>query len=318
MRAVWLSSTYYLDDAVQKLSANAERMLTRAMAHCGAAESSGYVSEAAIKMLGLPNPRKLVSELVEAQILVPRKTGGWEFRSWESWNSAGDVLIARRRADRERQARLRAERQGKSRDMSRDTDNGVDTGNVSYSSVETEKTREKSARASNPQRSAKPVETHDDQQERENLSRDMSRDVTAPEESREEQNTSYLSESATDSNGRSGIAATPGAALVREIVPRGHPDAVLSVLRVRASELIRQGHPRADVAAALQLWCDKPSLGPNILPTLLSEVIKTRTATANGRPGPGVDKTRAFAEFAAEERALEQAQAATARKELTT
>lgn len=121
-----------------------------------------------------------------------------------------------------------------------------------------------------------------------------------------------LPESATDSNGRDGIAATPGAELVREIIPHGHPDAVLSMLRVRASELLKQGHPRSDVAATLELWLTKPSLGPNALPSLLSEVVKARAApTANG------DKTRAFAELAAEERALEHAQTATARKEIT-
>ncbi|MEC4836088.1 hypothetical protein R2362_15875 [Mycobacteroides chelonae] len=35
MKAVLLSSTYYLDEAVQQLSPNAERMLTRALAFCG-------------------------------------------------------------------------------------------------------------------------------------------------------------------------------------------------------------------------------------------------------------------------------------------
>lgn len=125
--------------------------------------------------------------------------------------------------------------------------------------------------------------------------------------------TGYLTESATDSNNRDSAAATPGAELVREIIPPGHPDAVLTVLRVRASELIKQGHSRADVAATLELWLTKPSLGPNALPSLLSEVIKTRTA-APGRASPSSDKTRAFAELAAEERAHE-AQAA-ARKEL--
>lgn len=316
MKAVWLSSTYYLDEAVQNLSANAERMLTRAMAHCGAAESSGYVSEAAIKMLGLPNPRKLASELVDAEIFVPRATGGWDFRSWESWNSAGDALIARRKADRDRQARLRAAKQGKSRDTSRDTESAGGTGNHTYSPVEPEKTSEKTASTSNPQACAQPVETRPDQRSRESLSRNMSRDVTAPEESRGEQDSSYLRESATESSGNSGIAATPGAALVNEIIPREHPDAVRTLLRIRASELLRAGHAKADVAAALELWLNKPSLGPNVLPSLLSEVIRSRTAPA-GRTGPGADKTRAFAELAAEERALEQTHAPTARRELT-
>lgn len=315
MKAVWLSSTYYLDEAVQSLSANGERMFLRLMAYCGAAESSGYVSEAAIKMVGLPNPRKLVTELVEVHILVPRPGGGWDFRSWESWNSAGDALIARRKADRERQARLRAAKQGKSRGQSRDKSAADSAENHSYSPVAHEKTGKKSSSSDAQRKSAQPVETPSDQQERESVSRNMSRDVTPPEESREEQDSGYLRESATDSNGYGAIAATPGAELVREIIPNDHPDAVRTLLRLRANELLRAGQRRADVAAALELWLTKPSLGPNALPSLLSEVIKTRTAPAAGRAGS--DKTRAFAELAAQERALEHAQTATARKELT-
>jgi hypothetical protein len=122
MKAVLLSSTYYLDEAVQLLSPNAERMLTRALAFCGNVESSGYISELNITMLGLPNPKKLARELVDAEILVPRPNGGWDFRTWDVWNSAGDALVARRKADRERQARLRQEKKSRdeSREMSRD------------------------------------------------------------------------------------------------------------------------------------------------------------------------------------------------------
>lgn len=261
MKAVWLSSTYYLDDAVGQLSGNAERMLTRALAYCGNAETSGFVSENALNLLGLPRPKRLAQELVDAKILVPRSGGGWDFRAWESWNSAGDALIARRKADRERQARLR-EGKKKSRDASRE----------------------------------------------------KSRDVTAPEESREEQNSGYVTESATDSNGRGAVAATPGAELVNELIPRSHPDAVRTMLRIRATELLRS-HPKVDVAAALELWLSKPGLGPNALPSLVSEVVKTRAAPAAAGRQPS--KLRAFAELAAEERALEQAQAQSARKELT-
>lgn len=261
MKAVWLSSTYYLDEAVNRLSPNAERMLTRSMAYCGNAETSGYVSEIAITMLGLPNPKKLARELVSANIYVPRPGGGWDFRSWESWNSGGDALIARRKADRDRQARRREE-QRKSREQSRN----------------------------------------------------LSRDVTPPEESRGEKNSGYVHESATDSNGRGAVAATPGAELVNELIPRNHPDAVRTMLRIRATELLRS-HPRADVAAALELWLTKPSLGPNALPSLVSEVVKTRAAPAGAGRQPS--KLRAFAELAAEERALEQAQDQSGRKELT-
>lgn len=261
MKAVWLSSTYYFDEAVEKLSPNAERMLTRGIAFCGNAETQGYISMSQLNMLGLPNPKRLLKELVDGEILIPQPDGRWYFDAWPDWNSSGDKLIARQKADRERQARAR-ERKKTSQPKPRDA------------------------------------------------SRENSRDVTPPEERREEENSGYPRESATDSNGRGGVAATPGAQLVRELIPPGHPDAVLTVLRVRASELLKQGHPKADVAAALELWLTKPSLGPNALPSLLSEAVKARSGAASGG-----DKTRAFAELAAEERALEQS--TNGRKELT-
>lgn len=94
---------------------------------------------------------------------------------------------------------------------------------------------------------------------------------------------SYVHQSATVPNARDSVAATPGAELIRELVPPGHPDAVLTVLRIRANELLRK-HPRSEVAAAVQLWLDKPSLGPHALPSLLSEVIKSRAAPNGARP----------------------------------
>lgn len=125
---------------------------------------------------------------------------------------------------------------------------------------------------------------------------------------------SYVSESATEPNGRDSIVATPGAELVREIIPPGHPAATLTLLRIRSGELLKQNHSRADVAAALELWLTKPNLGPNALPSLLSEVIKSRAAPGNGQP---TSKMRALAELANEVRAAEQAQATPGRKELT-
>lgn len=273
MRAVWLSSTYYLDEAVNALSANAERMLTRSMAYCGNAETSGYVSEVAITMLGLPNPKKLARELVEANIYVPRPGGGWDFRSWESWNSAGDALLARRKADRERQARLRAEK--KSRGQSRDAANRLDADGSLYSSVERENNRDLPTSTAPFSENGRRTETRSDMGDVENTSRNMSRDVTAPEESREEKNSGDVIESATEPYG-AGISATPGADLVRAIIPNSLPSAVRTGLRIQTNALLKQGHSRADLTAALQLWLTKTGVGPRLLPSLLADVMKTR------------------------------------------
>lgn len=283
MRAVWLSSTYYLDEAVGKLSANAERLLTRSMAHCGNAETSGYISEQAITMLGLPNPKKLARELVDANIYVPRPGGGWDLRSWDAWNSAGDALLARRKADRERQAKRRAE-QRKSRGQSRDTQKASGADGSLYSSVELEKNSELPTSTTTTSEDGSETKILADVPERKAVSRNMSRDVTAPEESRGEKISGYVDLEATDPYG-SGISATPGANLVREIVPKGHPPATLTSLRIQASELINQGAEPDVVRTALQLWCDKPNvgIGRTILSSLYSEAIKTRAAP---RPNP--------------------------------
>lgn len=88
-------------------------------------------------------------------------------------------------------------------------------------------------------------------------------------------------EEATDPYGH-GTSATPGADLVRAVVPKGHPSATLTSLRIQASELLRQGAEPDVVRVALELWCAKPGvgIGRTILSSLYSEAIKTRTAPA--------------------------------------
>lgn len=287
MKAVLLSSTYYLDEAVQQLSPNAERMLTRALAFCGNVESSGYISELNITMLGLPNPKKLVRELVDADILVPRATGGWDFRSWQSWNSAGDALVARRKSDRDRQARLREK---KSRDASRDSHPGTNTENRGYSPVGREKTGEKTGEksgATTPSSdSSQDSETSHEQHKLNSVSRDMSRDVTAPNRTEDKRTTGYVESVGTDSTARdderpaptSAVSATPGAELVRRHIDPSHPGPTKTALRIQASELIRGGTEPEIVTAALQLWNAKPGIGigRTILASLASEVIKSK------------------------------------------
>ncbi|WP_078313735.1 hypothetical protein [Mycobacteroides chelonae] len=287
MKAVLLSSTYYLDEAVQQLSPNAERMLTRALAFCGNAESSGYISERNITMLGLPNPKKLIGELVDADILMPRPAGGWDFRSWQSWNSAGDALVARRKADRDRQARLREK---KSRDASRDTTTDDSQKNGDDSSKKRAKNAPKSTGDGRNSSRQSVGEMEADQAKRECVSRDMSRDVTPPNRTEDKRTTTYVESVSTDSTARddeppaptSAVSATPGADLVREVIPPGHPPATLTSLRLQASELLRTGTPRDVVLAALRLWLQKPHVGNGrtILASLASEVIKSKNARA--------------------------------------
>lgn len=77
------------------------------------------------------------------------------------------------------------------------------------------------------------------------------------------------------------------ARLVRDIVPAEHPAAVKTSLRLKASELIHAGTAPDDVAEALRRWVDKTGVGPGILPSLVSDVVKERSgASARAAPGP--------------------------------
>jgi hypothetical protein len=157
--------------------------------------------------------------------------GGWVFRNWAAWQSNGDDLLKRQKADRERQARKRA----KERKESRDT----------------------------------------------------SRDVTPPEQSRGEKNEKTVGKSSQVSDARGCETGPPVNAeawkLIRAAVPAEHPQATRTALAIEAGTLLHAGTPAADVSAALELWLSKPNLGPRTLPTLVSEVIRTRDRpTING------------------------------------
>jgi hypothetical protein len=53
------------------------------------------------------------------------------------------------------------------------------------------------------------------------------------------------------------------------------------MLRIKAGELVNSGTDPGIVAEALRLWATKTGIGPGLLPSLVSDVIKTRAA-ANG------------------------------------
>ncbi|MEN6431176.1 MAG: hypothetical protein ABFC80_10110, partial [Coriobacteriales bacterium] len=96
----------------------------------------------------------------------------------------------------------------------------------------------------------------------------------------------------------SGRSATRGAELVRAVIPANHPAAVRTELRLQANALIKAGHDPADVEAALRLWLTKTGIGARLLPTLLSDVLKTRAAPPrNGADRKGNDYLRLAAEL---------------------
>ncbi|WP_052060180.1 hypothetical protein [Rhodococcoides fascians] len=293
MEKVWLSTTYYMDPAVEELTPNAERLMTRAIAYCGNAENGGKITRKALANLGIPASRSRVAELCAAKILVETDDPNvLEFRTWGQWQESGDALARRKKADRERKAR---ERDRKKR------------------------------------------------QEEEGVSRDMSRDVRATEKRREENIPTYVGSSSHVSNageadsrpssGRVGyedpktghvvvvesdpvldidvnVARGPAVdptpwKLIRDAIPVEHPQSVKTALALEVKMLLAGGTTHEDVKSALVLWMQKPGLGPRTLPSLVSEVIRTRSAparTAAARPSTTDARVAAVQEAKAAER----------------
>lgn len=108
MKAVWLSSTYYLDPAVERLKPAEEILFVRAMAYCGQAESGGWVSPRGLLAVGSRYASRSARALVAVGLWVEDERGGYRFKSWDHWQESGNDLVRRKKADRERQARKRA------------------------------------------------------------------------------------------------------------------------------------------------------------------------------------------------------------------
>lgn len=103
--------------------------------------------------------------------------------------------------------------------------------------------------------------------------------------------------SARGTDERGPVVPAEGWKLVRSTIPDTHPQAVRTDLAVRAGALTKSGTPPETVEAALRLWLTKPNLGPGVLPSLVSEVLKTQqSATPLGRTMSTADKRVAEAQ----------------------
>ncbi|CAJ0557640.1 unnamed protein product, partial [Mesorhabditis spiculigera] len=76
--------------------------------------------------------------------------------------------------------------------------------------------------------------------------------------------------------------------IVRRIIPAEHSSATKTSLALEVSALLKQGTTETDVTAALEIWLGKPGLGPKVLPHLLSDVIRDRTAPPTSREAAAV------------------------------
>lgn len=248
------SSKFYLDLDDQGVSEKAQMLLMRICAYVADNETSGIISDAAIRKLGIRQVSTRLEELLEHKLIVrvsvnSRSTrdqlannshtnsrttrdqlvnnSTYEIPAWFKWNEALERLVKKRKADRERIAEKRR-----------------NPSNVARQS------REKNA---------------------------MSHDYI---DSNNKENSKEFSSSSLVSNGREEQPRGPAVPvdawkLIRAVIPNEHPQAVKTDLALRAGALIKSGTPEPTVRAALELWLTKPNVGPGILPSLVSEVIRS-------------------------------------------
>ncbi|MFD6400706.1 HNH endonuclease [Nocardia sp. NPDC060249] len=96
MKAVWLSSNYYLDPAVMSLTTDAERLLTRGYALAGTAGHEGFLPFVLLPLTGIKRAKSRARELVAYGLWIERDTG-WEFRDQRPLER-DHIPIATRRA----------------------------------------------------------------------------------------------------------------------------------------------------------------------------------------------------------------------------
>jgi len=90
-----------------------------------------------------------------------------------------------------------------------------------------------------------------------------------------------------------GPSAIPARELVKRIIPTSHPADIRGKLAHQATRLLQDGVSPELVEAGLQLWLTKPHAGPALLPSLVSEVIKTNTPQTTGPAPMGRASTKA-------------------------
>ncbi|WP_160111003.1 hypothetical protein [Mycolicibacterium houstonense] len=213
----------------------------------------GFVPADVLQMFGAkPN---LIAALVDDAGLWDRVDGGIQFRNWAKWQRTREQVVSYRERQSEKKRAQREAKTDPKQDQNAAAKPAVTCDDSDLSPGDTMRRRSTSGPScpQTPIPVPKPVPNY--------LSGNESSNSTwvEPEPS-------------------SAASATPGADLVRENISGRHPGATLTTLRMQASELLRSGTDRDIVAAALQLWNDKPGVGNGrtILASLCSEVIKTR------------------------------------------
>lgn len=254
MKAVWLSSTYYLDPAINSAHPDAERLFTRALAYCGNAETRGFVPKSALKSFGIRSVSRRVSELIEAGIWVESDTDasgnqipGYRFKAWAEWNGSGDDLLERRKSDRERQRKAREKKAAANATMSRDKSRDV---------TPLEESREEKNTTYVP--SAAHVSNAD-----------------AHDEPRAE----------TPADATGPTVPPDGWAIVRHAT-QGLSQPTRTALAIQAAAMLHAGVDADDIAAGLETWMSRPDARLGLFRHLVDDAVKARRAPLAAAPIP--------------------------------
>lgn len=279
---------FYVDDAfadskpVMRLDERLRNEAIGLWVRCGAwsakEETDGHVPLDVVRQFG-GNKRLVLALANDAELWHPiddeqnwRKTREILFKNWAKWQKTKAENERRRKQEAEKKRTYRSQKKGRdyvatSDDVEMSTrDAPPDTPEAS----ETVSTRDS--------RDPDPTHTYTDT----HLGNESSLNVGASERAGEHE---FGIE-----RGLSDPVPISASRMVARLIPREHPPAVLTALRLKASELVNNGTPADVVEAALKLWLDKPAAGPGLLPSLASEVIKARSARAGppaGEPSAG-------------------------------
>lgn len=206
---------------------------------CSQEKTDGHVPNYMIKEWGATP--KMVESLVSAG-LWKVESDGYSFHSWLEFNPSKDRVEAEREASK---ARMQA---------SRDKKRGINAG---------QNGADPDVAAQHPNGDAAP----------------------RPDPTRPDPLSTYVDSSSHVSDA-GGIEEMPrgkpidvdGWKLVRVVIPVEHSQSAKTALAQEAGAMLKAGTPAEDVRATLELWLNKPGLGPRVLPHLLSDVIRARGA----------------------------------------
>ncbi|MET8648504.1 hypothetical protein [Nocardia aurea] len=218
---------------------------------CAKELTDGFVPDYLLDEFGAT---KKTADLLVAAELWRAVNGGWQFVGWTKYNPTREQVLAEREKEADRKRRWREAKADKSRQRPGGTPPSVPPESDAESALPVP-TRP------DPSRPV-PVGTY--------VPTDGSPPDVSPDRARDE----------TDEPPRGRAVDVDGWKLVRDVIPADHPQAVRTALAMHAGAMLQQGIDATQVRAALDLWLTKPKLGPGVLPSLVSEVMRARAAPA--------------------------------------